>query len=603
MLAALCFPCYNHPMKAKNKLILWCRTLSQKLLASLRRFPVTVLICAITAAELIIFNHTQAYLDAAPRDFLIRLALVSALGIPLSLCIKVLCERTPFRRAIRVLIYLAALAGLILYYLFLLQDFGVVAISRYMAVSLALYFAFAYIPYFYRRENFELYVIRLLLSFLVTYLYASILYGGVAAILLSTDYLFPVDIPEELYFDLWFIVAGVLAPAFFLADIPGGEHDPLPKGYPKVLQVLLSYIVMPLILAYSLMLYAYFALILITAQWPELMVSHLVLWYAILATLVIFCLYPLRRANQWIRATTTIVPWLNLPLLAMMFTAMGVRINAYGFTENRYFVLAAGLWITGCMIYLIAAKRSRNIVLPVSLSIIAILAVFGPWSSYSVSVWSQNLRFEKILAEHDLLKDGALIAPTGTIPETGQREISSIILYFERNHGLDELRALPQGSDVDDMEELLGFPLQPYPDYPGREENFFRYSLRREEVVLPIADFDYFAVISPIWPGETAAPAAGEGPITVVYSSEDHELHISVGGAVLYRRDVAEIMTRLHRENSDPELAPEELTFSDQQGKLKVVYLFKWISGVENEASGEIRFDPPEFYLFITVEE
>ena len=44
------------------------------------------------------------------------------------------------------------------------------------------------------------------------------------------------------------------------------------------------------------------------------MVSHLVLWYAILATLVIFCLYPLRRANQWIRATTTIVPWLILPL-------------------------------------------------------------------------------------------------------------------------------------------------------------------------------------------------------------------------------------------------------------------------------------------------
>ena len=33
-----------------------------------------------------------------------------------------------------------------------------------------------------------------------------------------------------------------------------------------------------------------------------------------------------------------------------------------------------------------------------------------------------------------------------------------------------------------------------------------------------------------------------------------------------------------------------------------MVYLFKWISGVENEASGEIRFDPPEFYLFITVE-
>ena len=255
------------------------------------------------------------------------------LGIP-SLCIKVFLERVSLQRAIIVLIYLAALAGLSLYYLFLLKDFGMVAISRYTAVSLALYLAFAYIPYFYRKGDFELYVIRLLLSFLVTYLYASILYAGLAAILLTTGYLFPVYIPEELYLDLWLITAGVLAPAFFLADIPGEDRALLPESYPRVLQVLLSYIVMPLILAYSLILYAYFALILVTAQWPELMVSHLVLWYAILATLVIFCLYPLRPANPWIRVTTTILPGLNLPLLAMMFIAMGIRINAYGFTEN-----------------------------------------------------------------------------------------------------------------------------------------------------------------------------------------------------------------------------------------------------------------------------
>ena len=239
--------------------------------------------------------------------------------------------------------------------------------------------------------------------------------------------------------------------------------------------------------------------------------------------------------------------------------------------------------------------------LPVSLSLIALLAVCGPWSGYSVSVLSQNLRFEKILAEHDLLKDGALIAPTGTIPETGQREISSIILYFDRNHDLDRLRALPRGAGIDDLEKLLGFTLQPYPDYPGREEIYFSHNLRQENVVLPIADFDYFTVISLVRFTETTAP--GEGPVTAVYSPEDHQLQISVAGTELYRRDVAEIMTLLHREHSDTVLAPEELTFSDQQNGLSVLYLFKWISGVENEISGEINFDPPEFYLFIAIDE
>jgi len=58
---------------------------------------------------------------------------------------------------------------------------------------------------------------------------------------------------------------------------------------------------------------------------------------------------------------------LILPLLAMMFIAMGIRINAYGITENRYFVLAAGLWVTGSMLYLIISKEPRNVYLPASL--------------------------------------------------------------------------------------------------------------------------------------------------------------------------------------------------------------------------------------------
>ena len=64
----------------------------------------------------------------------------------------------------------------------------------------------------------------------------------------------------------------------------------------------------------------------------------------------------------------------------MMFVAMGIRVSAYGITENRYFVLAAGLWVTGSMLYLIFAKRPRNVFLPASLALVVVLSVYGPWS-------------------------------------------------------------------------------------------------------------------------------------------------------------------------------------------------------------------------------
>ena len=87
-------------------------------------------------------------------------------------------------------------------------------------------------------------------------------------------------------------------------------------------------------------------------------------------------------------------PLLLLPLLLLMFAAMWVRIRAYGITENRYFVLAAGIWAAASMLYLIIAKKPKNLYLPVALALVALLC-FGPWSSYSVAMDSQNRRFEK----------------------------------------------------------------------------------------------------------------------------------------------------------------------------------------------------------------
>ncbi len=581
----------------RERFILFGKNLLAKLGTSLQRFPETLLVCTATVIVLIMLNQGYDNTTGEPGEYLMRLAAVLALGIPLSLSIKVFFERKPtLQIGFKILLYIAAAAALTLYYYFLLQEFNMISISRYAAITLALYLSFTVIPYFYRRQNFEHYMIGLFISFLITYLFASVLFGGLAAILGTINYLFSARISEKIFLDIWLIVGGIFAPAFFLADIPPGERPNDSGSYPRVLEMLLSYIMIPLILAYSAILYLYSIKILVTQQWPEVMVSHLVLWYALISTLVLFCVYPLRQSNRWIRSFTAYFPILLLPLLVTMFAAMGVRVNAYGLTENRYFVLAAGLWVTGSMLYLIISKKPRNIFLPASLALVAALTICGPWSAYALSVRSQNHRFEKIALEFGLLQEGKIVKPTAAVPDKTRQEISSIVLYFDRYHGLERLRALPKGFSTEGMEALFGFPL--YPEYSPPEDAavYFYLYMDEQENWWKVSGVDYLMQFS------SSGQHYRTEDFEAIYSPENQELKIIFPDRPDYTQNVGDIAVTLYRNSpvkDREQLSKEELTFVEEDEGLTLQYLFKAINGWEKGTTGEIHIDFLEFYLFV----
>ena len=84
--------------------------------------------------------------------------------------------------------------------------------------------------------------------------------------------------------------------------------------------------------------------------------------------MVLFLITPIYKENKWSRSFSKWFPRVVLPVLIMMFVSMGIRIRAYGFTENRYYVLILGLWIFAMMAYLSITKNKKNILLLISLS-------------------------------------------------------------------------------------------------------------------------------------------------------------------------------------------------------------------------------------------
>lgn len=420
---------------------------------SIRRFPETIGISAACVILLIYISELGYGVNNELRETLGKVTMVLALGIPLSLCIKLYFERLKdYKKFLFYVTYVVGAALLILYYYVFLNDFDMISIPRYMGVSFILYLVFLFIPYLPKKDNFELYVIKVFIRFFTTILYSVVLYLGLAAILVTIDKLLGVSIKGEIYYYSWLIVAGVFAPSFFLAGIPQNNEELSLKDYSKLIKVLVLYIVIPLITVYTIILYIYFAKVIITRQWPQGLVSHLVLWYSAISAAVLFLISPLLKEMKWTQKYFKVFPKAILPLISMMFISIGIRINAYGVTENRYFVVALGVWVLLAMVYFAFKKKRSNIMLPVSLAVIIFISLFGPLSSFSVSKYSQNKRFEKILIRNNMMVGNKIVKATSNVSKEDVGEISSILSYFDRNNNLEEIKSLPKGFKIKDMD-------------------------------------------------------------------------------------------------------------------------------------------------------
>ncbi|MBP2630567.1 MAG: hypothetical protein H6Q70_1195 [Firmicutes bacterium] len=150
-----------------GKIVLFFKALVAKFISSSKRFPETILVSTSIVIILCVINHISSTLSSDRLELLHRFSLILGLGIPVSLSIKVLLERKPTLKGIhKALIYAIAIIGLWLYYIFLLKDMEIMPMIRYLAVNIAFYSIFLFIPYFYKKEKYELYIVDNVTRFL-----------------------------------------------------------------------------------------------------------------------------------------------------------------------------------------------------------------------------------------------------------------------------------------------------------------------------------------------------------------------------------------------------------------------------------------------------
>ncbi|MBC8589582.1 DUF4153 domain-containing protein [Wansuia hejianensis] len=455
---------------------------------SAERFPITIVTSIILTMFLIYYRESGINLEQNIRDNLIKLNMIIGMGIPLSLSIGLLMEAYDIKKINNKIIgYFIGLICLISYYHFGLRGFNYVSLSRYMGIIIFLILSILYLNRIKVHNNYEKYTINIFNNFFISVLYSLVLLFGIFIILFTIDNLFDIDINSKIYYYVFLIISLVFFIALFLSKYPEKEEKFSSYHYPKSLMVLLSYIVIPLITIYTLILYIYFLKILITWSWPKGLVSHLVIWYSAVSIGVIFLISPIFEENIFCKLFKIYFPKLNLPILLMMFISIGQRIEQYGITENRYYIVVFGIWITAMMIYYSMKKSFRNIIIPVSLSFVVLISVVGPFNSFSVSKYSQNRRLENTLLKNNMISENKIIS-NKDLNREAKKEIINIMEYFNTKHSLEDIKVLDENFKLEHMEKVFGFKYEDYNDIQNHE--YFYYTRDKSEEI-DISGYDY----------------------------------------------------------------------------------------------------------------
>jgi hypothetical protein len=180
--------------------------------------------------------------------------------------------------------------------------------------------------------------------------------------------------------------------------------------------------------------------IIIIREWPEGWVGNLVISYALVGLFTYIISHTLiNKEHKFYKKLPQIFFFSLFPLIIMLFLSINIRIKEYGYTESRYYVIAIAIWLLLISVLYLFTKYKALKYIPISMTIITIFTLFGPWSSLLVSEKSQQTRFEDILSKYDALPNGKVKAIEDTVAFKDQKNISSIIKYLYEIHGVESL--------------------------------------------------------------------------------------------------------------------------------------------------------------------
>jgi hypothetical protein len=394
-------------------------------------------------------------------------------------------------------------SGLLLLYYILLPDTkdafeNIIVAYRYVVYLVAGHLFAIAAPVIFVPDNnaFWLYLKNQSIALIIALVFSVVFYVGISIALASLEFLFDFDIHGRTYFKFFAFSSGMVNTWVYLAYLPENPWEKAEIRYPEILEVFAKYILIPLLGLYFVIVYAYTLKIIFNWDLPRGGVSWMVTGFSVFGYIIYLIIYPEIK-----HSASALIRWFHpwffialLPMLMLLFVAIGKRISDYGLTENRFYVVLLGIWLTGITLYFLINRTKKIKYLFSTLIVMLFLSVLGPWNAFSLSIQSQSSKFKQL---YENLK---------ALNFTGQQDqvrsfLSTFQYLYERN-AMEQIEKIlgfnPVTKYGTDNSWELRFKLKKDLGITGTVENnkqqqkYFPYSPHERNDPIIVAGYDYF---------------------------------------------------------------------------------------------------------------
>lgn len=469
------------------------------LIQAVNRYPLTILfLIAIMIVNIVLIN------DGSESNFRLLFALL--IGALLSAVGEQIYERFFTKLHARFLLMGGALVLFVLYYFAIGSNstFDIEYGTKTAVILFAGIMSFVWVPSIKSKITFNEVFMASFKAFFTTVLFSFVIAGGVSLIIFATDSLL-FDVNDKLIMHTLNIIYSLFAPIFFLSLTPRylGKRDALKSSEelthrndyvetathcPRTLEVLISYIIIPLTALYTIILLVYVLLNITGEFWTKNLMEPLLVSYAI--TVIIVYILASTVENKFAHFFRVIFPKVLIPIVLFQTIASILKINEMGVTHGRYYVIIFGVFaLIAALIFSFTPIRKNGLIV-VALIAFSAISIIPPIDAFTVSRNNQINLLESTLEKNNMLENNE-VTQKENIPEKDKKVITKTVDYLNSMGYADRLKWLPDTIwESSQFKTTFGFN-EVYEESTNDDENMYAYLEMGDNQLLDIKGFDY----------------------------------------------------------------------------------------------------------------
>lgn len=368
----------------------------------------------------------------------------------------------------------------------------------------ALFIAFIWVPVIKSEVSFNESFMAAFKAFFNSLLYSGVLFLGITLIITAIDLLL-FKVSDKSYMHALNIIGMLFAPIYFLSLIPVypgvSDKNRAPEELerhrekikrscagPKFLEILLCYIIMPLLSVYTMILVIYIARNITGKFWTDNRLEPMLVGFAI-AVILLYILAS-RLENKFAEWFRKIFPKLLVPIVVFQIIASVLRIQETGITQGRYYVILFGIFAAVSGILLCFIPVRKNGIIAALLIGFSVFSIIPPVDAFTVSRVNQVDRLTAVLVANEMLQNDTVI-PNASITQEDKKTISDTVNYLAL---MEYTKGVPYlGEDFDVYEDFYDtFGFYRYEENPYGQESV--YMNLDPQSPIDISDYETFVV-------------------------------------------------------------------------------------------------------------